>query len=87
MKNIILRILGIDLNFYAEVKKYNIAKQKEEDMIELKSLEAKIKYYMGVHKDVCACLRKVTEDGFPVKRYKELSFKYKLYDDEVYKNL
>lgn len=87
MKKIILKMFGVDINYYAEIKKYNAAKQKEDDIIEFKSLEAKIKYYMGVYKDVCTCLRKVTEDGFPTQRYRELSQKYKLYEDEVYKNL
>lgn len=83
--------LGVDIATNQEIKLFNEGKEREEEIVELFSLEEKILYSLGKKTidfdDLLKKIRNYSSSGLPFARYKELSDKLRAWDDIEYKEL
>lgn len=86
MRNMLLKLLGVNLE---EIRAYNALKQRDYDMAEFKRAENDIRAALHTTNKkttdrVLYCLRQFSEQGFPVGKYKDLSDKYKFFNQQKY---
>lgn len=83
-KNWILKKIGVDLEM---IKNYLELKQKEQDVEEFLALENKIVHMSELHHGFLSPLRVYTDSGFPVERYRQLSYKLGAEDSQKYDSI
>lgn len=92
MKKLIFRLLGIDPDYLEQIREYNSAMKKKDELLEFNLTENKIRKELLSKKcdkelieKILETIRNYSEEGFPINRYKELSNRYQLWDNDKYK--
>lgn len=87
MRKLLLKLLGVDEDYLAEIKKYNNEQQRIKEIKEFFYIEEKIRLLLQQSKDIMWSIRNFTESGLPITRYKQLSDKLRAVNNDTYAQL